>query len=259
VSPVARGLEVFVLARPVFQDEAALAFLRAEQETWREDETASDAERLVELAGRVCYMSFGARQSARSNREYIGNLISQGHESVLEHAAWTFVITGVSRTFTHQLVRHRAGFSFSQLSQQYHDERAATAVRPGLIAGDAELTQLWERHVAESIEAYRRLVDELEERDELAEQHSPKERMRAIRSAARSLLPGSVETKIVVTANARALRHFLTSRGSLTGDEEMRRVSVALLRELQKDAPALFQDFAIEIASDREALVKRLS
>jgi flavin-dependent thymidylate synthase len=80
------------------------------------------AEKIVENAGRVCYLSF-ENLSGRSTELYIQNLIRQGHESVLEHASWTFVLTGVSRSFSHQMVRHRAGFAYSQLSQQYVDHR----------------------------------------------------------------------------------------------------------------------------------------
>src|SRR4051794_15196054 len=104
---VAPELAVYVLSRPSFHDTAALSFLRAEDTGWRRDSAGTPAEELVEFAGRVCYMSFGSRQSPRTNREYIQNLIVQGHESVLEHASWTLLLSGVSRSFTHQLVRHR--------------------------------------------------------------------------------------------------------------------------------------------------------
>jgi thymidylate synthase (FAD) len=112
--------KIYVLARPSFTNEFD-AFLQEEGQEWK-GSTSTPAERLVEFAGRICYMAFGVRQSTKTNSEYIGNLIRQEHESVLEHVGWTFLLTNVSRAFTHQLVRHRVGFSFSQLSQQYHDE-----------------------------------------------------------------------------------------------------------------------------------------
>ncbi|MDU6092992.1 MAG: FAD-dependent thymidylate synthase, partial [Staphylococcus lugdunensis] len=106
-------------------------FLNENGLTWIQKGNATEAEHLVEASGRLCYMSFGEQnQSPRNTNEYIMNLIVQGHESVLEHLNWTFLITGVSRAFTHQLVRHRAGFSYSQLSQQYHDESEAEFVVP---------------------------------------------------------------------------------------------------------------------------------
>jgi thymidylate synthase (FAD) len=204
-------------------------------------------------------MSFGVRQSPRTSREYIRNLVAQGHESVFEHAAWTFLLSGVSRSFTHQLVRHRIGFSYSQLSQQYHDEREAETVVPSIIRGDPELLKLWDDVTKESTEAYERLVEGLQERAELQHSYDRRERLRFIRSAARGILPGNTETKVVVTANARALRHFLALRGAIIGDEEMRRVSVALLRILQVDAPSLFEDFEIAAAPDGGALVRLTS
>jgi thymidylate synthase (FAD) len=101
--------KVTLLARPVFGEHRAFLsnHLPPENAHWREDGNATDAERLVEFAGRVCYLSFGGQQSPRSNAEYIANLIRHGHDSVLEHAAWTFVLAGVSRAFTHQLAPPR--------------------------------------------------------------------------------------------------------------------------------------------------------
>ena len=114
------SFRVFKLSSPQFDTQAFLDFLRLEQEAWNRTPCATGSEELVEVAGRICYMSFGEKQSRRSNREYIQNLIAQGHESVLEHVSWTFLIVGVSRAFTHQLVRHRIGFSFSQLSMKVY-------------------------------------------------------------------------------------------------------------------------------------------
>jgi len=108
----------FLLGRPQF-DEAYLDFLAyvlpPEQAFWTKKGVATPAEWLIEFAGRVCYMSFGSQQSAKTTGEYIQNLIRNGHESVLEHAVWSFALVGISRAFTHQLVRHRVGFAFSQL------------------------------------------------------------------------------------------------------------------------------------------------
>ncbi len=124
------GPKLFLVGRPNFDYNSFLGFLETEGESWLKSEEASTPENIVEVAGRLCYMSFGSRQFRKCNKDYIDNLIKQGHESVLEHVSWSFILTGVSRAFTHQLVRHRVGFSFSQLSQQYHDENDATFVCP---------------------------------------------------------------------------------------------------------------------------------
>src|SRR5204863_8430366 len=84
---------------------------------------STDGELLAEVAGRVCYMS-QHNPAERSTREYLDNIKKQGHGSVLEHANYTLLLEGVSRSLTHELVRHRAGFAYSQLSQRYVDESA---------------------------------------------------------------------------------------------------------------------------------------
>jgi thymidylate synthase (FAD) len=244
-----------LLARPIFL-ESHRAFLRAhlaaEDAHWEEDGNATDAERLVEFAGRICYLSFGRHQSPRSNAEYIANLIRRGHDSVLEHASWTLVLAGVSRAFTHQLVRHRVGFSFSQLSQQYHDEREATVIRPAEIDGNERAAAAWDAAIAASRAAYSTIARELglDEPASLAP-----ETRRALRSAARSVLPNAVESMVVMTANARAIRHFLRLRGGIKGDPEMRLVAAALLGVLRPEAPALFADFVVSEPGDHLPLV----
>jgi thymidylate synthase (FAD) len=253
---IAQGPQLHIIARPALDSEAVSAFLQNEELAWRRTEGARDSEELVEVAGRVCYLSFGARQSPKTNAEYIRNLVDAGHESVLEHATWTFVLAGVTRAFSHQLVRHRIGFSYSQLSQQYHDERDAGAIMPEIVRKHNDLADAWRSTVARTQQTYRQLVEELSARSiELSEP----ERRRLLRSAARTVLPAATETKIAFTANARSLRHFLTERGNLPGDEEMRRVSVVLLEKMQDEAPALFSDFAILSAVDGFPLVSKKS
>lgn len=250
--------QAYLLSRPIF-DHAHQAFLDyflpRDEASWSEIGSATPAERLVEFAGRVCYMSFGDRQSTKSNAEYIRNLIRNGHESVLEHAVWTIAITGVSRAFTHQLVRHRVGFAFSQLSQQYHDESGARFIRPEGIEKVPEAANIWDKSVDEALSAYKKISNTLEAANQAGGSKANKELSRALRSAARSVLPNATETAVVVTANARALRHFLNLRGGIVGDSEMRRVSAMLLGLLRPEAPALFSDFSMEDQPDGLPLV----
>jgi len=239
---------LYVLAHPSFTNEYD-RFLASEELAWSNSK-GTDAERIIEFAGRICYMSFGPRQSDRNTREYIDNLIAQGHESVLEHASWTFLLTGVSRAFTHQLVRHRIGFSFSQLSQQYHDESDAAFVAPDGLDNHPEALKAWSEAVRQSRDAYRKILSKLLPKD------SSKETTRAIRSAARSVLPNATETKIVVTANARAIRHFLLLRGDIEGDVEMRRVSALIYEMVKKDGPSLVADFHLTHQPDGTPAVR---
>jgi thymidylate synthase (FAD) len=244
---------IYVLARPNFTREFE-KFLSAEGLQWNQRD-ASAAERLIEFAGRICYMSFGPRQSPRTNSEYIANLIRQGHGSVLEHANWTFLLSGVTRAFTHQLVRHRAGFSFSQLSQQYHDETDATFVTPAGLDHHPAALEAWHDAVSATRRAYRAILNALNSEENESRAGNKKESIRAIHSAARSVLPNATETKIVVTANARALRHFITVRGSLEGDYEMRAVSRLIYELLRSDAPALASDFELRSMADGTPIV----
>lgn len=170
---------------------------------------------------------------------------------------WTFLIAGVSRAFTHQLVRHRPGFAYSQLSQQYHNETDATFVQPAHLEHLPRALELWKKTVEASKSAYTEILSALSEEKESEAQFLPKELRRAIRSAARSVLPNATETKIVVTANARALRHFLTVRGAILGDVEMRLVSSALFSILNREAPSLFSDFKSIVYEDGLPIVNR--
>ncbi|MBD1389300.1 FAD-dependent thymidylate synthase [Neiella sp. HB171785] len=242
-------LSIKCLARPNFDEDSFLSFLDEQRLNWNRS-SCTPGEELIEAAGRVCYMAFGAeRQSGKDNRQYIKHLVDQGHESVLEHVNWTFLISGVSRAFTHQLVRHRVGFAYSQLSQQYHDESGASFVVPPEIARCPNLFNEWKKTIEQSLAFYKRLVYEINN-DPLLCESSKKEKLRGLRSASRSILPNATETKIVVTANARALRHFFKMRGALEGDWEMRKISCALFDIVTKDVPAAFQDFKPEKMKD---------
>jgi len=243
--------KIYLIGRSHFHAEDFLSFLRNESTEWHRTPGATEPEEIVEVSGRVCYMSFGEKQSPRSNGDYIRNLINQGHESVLEHVTWTFLLTGVSRAFTHQLVRHRVGFAFSQLSQQYHEETAATFVEPAHLQRSPQALKAWRSAVALSQESYRTILDSLRELNGTPGLDlQQKEFKRAIRSAARSVLPNATETKIVMTANARALRYFFKVRGSIPGDVEMRQVAAALFNAVEAEAPALFADFRLDTLSD---------
>jgi len=236
-------LKTFCISRPCFDEDTFFKFLDSEQLHWVRG-GGKQAEEVVEVSGRVCYLSFGeSRQSPRNNSEYIKNLIKQGHESVLEHVNWTIILTGVSRGFTHQLVRHRVGFAFSQLSQQYHDDSEASFVVPPSVENCKNLFEDWKMDIHQSLTSYRKVLSQTENQG--TKGISKNEQLRELRTAARSALPNATETKIVVTANARALRHFFNMRGGLDGDWEMRKVACALYDIVVTDAPSIFSDFKI--------------
>src|SRR5690606_12172995 len=121
----------------------------------------TDAEALIEFAGRGCYQSWG-NPSGKTNREYVQHLCRQGHFSVLEHANITVAIRGVSRAFTHELVRHRH-FSYSQLSQRFVDESEARFVIPPAIRqfGDSYDHRWLEEAFKDVLAQYRAWVEDL--------------------------------------------------------------------------------------------------
>lgn len=235
--------QVYLLGRQAVAEEELARFMKDEGMSFATD-TQAAGEILNEVAGRTCYMSFG--KGRKSNREYLENILSSKHGSVLEHAAWSFLITGVSRALTHELVRHRAGFGFSQLSQRYVDENEARYVVPPLYQQNELLRQKWEQ----TIETLRRAYAELAEATTQYVQQThpdmiPRDRRKWARQAARSVLPNACETKIFVTANARSWRHFIELRGSPHADTEIRLLAVEICRILKRESPNIFQDVTL--------------
>lgn len=231
---------VTLLARPQFVEPAHLPV------QWMGDST--DGERLAEFAGRLCYMS-QKNPANRTTREYIANIMKQQHGSVFEHANWSLLMEGVSRSLTHELVRHRAGFAYSQLSQRYVDESHAAFVVPPAIIGDDALLAEWKGQVESAQATYVALVDKLMQRYAWVDDKVHRRKM--AREAARGVLPNSTETKIVVTANARAWRQTLELRASEGAEMEIRRWAIAVVRALQAEGPSFFSDFEIYTAPDR--------
>jgi len=248
------ALRFYLIAQPQMTDGMA-KFLADQSENWQCEDNVSDGERLVEAAGRVCYMSFSSRQRRRRNDAYIANLVDQGHESVLEHANFSVLVLGLSRALSHQVVRHRAGFAYSQLSQQYHDESQAEFVEPAGLARYPEARRRWIQFMAEAKSVYKGLLAETIQKSGSTEL-SPKEQMRLNRSIARSVLPNATATALMITGNARAWRHVLVVRGSIHGDTEMRDYCVGVFELLSSAAPNLFSDF--EIVKDSLGSLVRL-
>jgi thymidylate synthase (FAD) len=239
---ILREPSVYLVGRQMVDDEALAEFLSDHDvERWTTD-TEEAGEKLVEVAGRLCYLSF-AKPRPGGNQAYIGHILEVGHGSVLEHAVFNLIITGVSRSFTHELVRHRAGFGYSQLSQRFVDESQCEFIEPDVIADDPELHRVWLETIQTCQRAYRTLADGLAEKFRHLEDKTL--RRKKAREAARSVLPNATETKIFVTANARALRHFIESRADPAADAEIRKVAVAILKLLQVESPNLFGDYTL--------------
>ena len=213
---------------------------------WSTD--ADGGQALVEFAGRACYQSWSKpNPRTATNATYLRHIIDVGHFSVLEHATATLYITGVSRSATHELIRHRH-FSFSQLSQRYVPEPDSRVVVPPGIEDDPELQQILTEAADASHAVYTELLARLEAK--FADQPGALLRRKQARQAARAVLPNATETHIVVTGNYRAWRHFVAVRASEHADVEIRRLAVECLRQLVALAPAAFGDFQISALAD---------
>ncbi|MEO7985140.1 MAG: FAD-dependent thymidylate synthase [Gemmatimonadales bacterium] len=236
---ILRQPRVTLIARPQFIEPAHLPI------AWQGEST--DGERIAEFAGRLCYMS-QHNPAGRTTGDYLRNILRQGHGSVFEHAQYVVLIEGISRSCSHELVRHRAGWGWSQLSQRYVDESRAAFVMPPAIIGDPQLEEEWTAQVTSAQAAYVAAVGRLMER--YAGVENAIHRRKLAREAARSVLPNATEVKIVASANVRAWRTMLELRLGEGAELEIRRMAVVCLRVLQREAPALFGDFTVYTTSD---------
>ncbi|MEM2881848.1 MAG: FAD-dependent thymidylate synthase [Candidatus Bathyarchaeia archaeon] len=186
-----------------------------------------DPERLIALAARSCVSKRGAHELAsepeEALRRSLSRVLESGHESVIEHAYFTFSIKGVSRACTHQLVRHRIA-SYSQQSQRYVDLREAGFVIPESVRRSGEALEAFEAAMRSSAEAYSKLL----------ELGIPPE-------DARFVLPNATATNIVVTMNARELLHFFGLRCCLKAQWEIRALAQAMLELVRGVAPTIFE------------------
>lgn len=227
---------------------AQTAFTCPPDVAWETD--ADGGEALAEFAGRACYQSWGKPNPATAtNRGYLRHILEVAHFSVLEHASVSFYVTGVSRSCTHELIRHRH-LSYSQLSQRYVPERDAAMVVPAVLAEDPEAAAAFDAAADATLVAYRTLLTHLTTRFAGRTDLDPTARRKAARQAARAILPNATETRLVVTGNFRAWRHFVALRATEGADVEIRALAVAILRELQRVAPAVFSDFEISVLPD---------
>ncbi len=215
---------------------------------WQVDEGATDAEAIVEFAGRACYESWDKpNPRTRDNDAYLRHIIDVGHDALLEHATATMYIRGLSRAAGNELLRHRH-LSFSQLSQRYVHAESGEVVVPAAIANDEDLRRLFLNAVDEARFVHDELLTALE--DDLDAESNALLRAKKARQAARAILPNATETRFVVSGNFRAWRGFIAARASEHADTEIRRLAIACLELLQEQSPVLFSDFLISELAD---------
>jgi thymidylate synthase (FAD) len=212
---------------------------------WATD--ADGGQALLEFAGRACYEAWDKPNPATAtNKGYVQHVLQVGHLALLEHSTVTVYLTGLSRAVAAELVRHRH-LSFSQLSPRHLPEPPAV-VEPAAVAGDPVLRERFLAAADTALATYAELLEGLEHR--FADAPNAPLRRKQARQAARTVLPGALETHLVVTGNYRAWRHFVGVRGSESADPEIRQVALAVLRALQGIAGNVFDDFRISTLAD---------
>lgn len=269
---IIRNASVYLVGKQVLSSSGIEQFLDDHKMVWKQEagELTSTAEHLTEFGGRLCYLSFPTPRPG-GNTAYLDNIKESKHGSVLEHAVWNFCLTGISRSLSHELVRHRQGVAYSQLSQRYVDESVAEYVEPDIIASDKELHGLWLAAIKDCHDAYVALAANIRHKLDtdasfmakwantipyVHGESNPKgkptttELRKLARQAARSVLPNATETKIMFTANARALRHILEQRGSRFAEPEIRKLANQLLGVLLIDSPHIFGDYRTTLLAD---------
>lgn len=203
---------------------------------------ASDGELLVEVAGRTCYKSFGTELNKNLTKvrgdhfEYIGNILKTHHGSVLEHATTSVGLVNVSRIFTHELVRHRAGCAYSQESMRFVRMDDIGMFIPSCIQNDPQARRMFLEAVLLAETAYDGLVKYMITDD------MPFDKKKEITSAIRRIAPSGHSTNIVVTANHRAWRHLIELRTAPGAEEEIRIVFHQIANLFYNRYPAFYQD-----------------
>ena len=242
---------VELIARPQLDWEALGRYLKhAGGESWldlrktTDDEEVNSGQLLIEAAGRACYRSWDVGLNPNVSRirkdqaEYFINLLRSGHGSVLEHANYSFVIYDISRVFSHELVRHRAGSAFSQESLRFvrlneipfRIPESMESLRPQIIS------------ILETLEEFQVSAAE---HFELDKEGMPFHEKKEITSAMRRLAPEGVSTVIFWTANVRTLRHVIQMRTDPGAEEELRTVFNMIGNLMVQEAPLLFGDFTV--------------
>jgi thymidylate synthase (FAD) len=215
----------------------------------------SESDKLCKFAGQLCYGSFGPKRTwNRDASGYFANIKSSGHGSVLEHASFTFLFYGIDRSVTHELVRHRAGFAFSQVSQRYVDGKMLRFVERPEFQGDEELHATFMKDIDLAAASYENRARLLLARQQAGSGIMSADRKTDLRKrvnqAARSVLPNETEAPIVVSANARGWRHFLEMRANPQAEVQIRSLAFPVYQCLKEVAPLLFEDYRHVVLSD---------
>jgi thymidylate synthase (FAD) len=255
-TPYLKTPGVVMLARPRTNVAGLAGFLNGFDPELRFPEYLDDPTRLPDstqlckTSGQLCYFSFGPRRTKNENAAaYIERLTSAGHGSVLEHASFSFLLYGISRSVTHELVRHRAGVGLSQVSQRFVSGAVLRFVERPEYQEDEELHRLFEERADRAASEYGEMADRLLDRQEggasmLSADYKTDARKK-VQQTARSLLPNETEAPMVFTGNVRALRHIIEMRADAHAESEIRNLALRLFLCVVTADPILFGDYRI--------------
>lgn len=256
-----------MLAKPSIHMEGLIGFLdgfdpQLQFPGYLDDPTPlPDSAQLCKVAGQVCYMSFSPKRTKNAQaKRYFDNLKSSGHGSVFEHANFSLLLYGISRSVTHELIRHRAGFGYSQLSQRFVSGKMLRFVERPEYQADALLHQHFLQRIDRSSQEYAMHADRLLELQQsgvsILSAEARTDLRKKVQQAARSVLPNETEAPIVATGNARSWRHFVEMRASAHAEIEIRELAVRVFLCLRQADPILFDDYTIEQISDGTYIVR---
>lgn len=239
----------------------------ADGKTWMANQTApSGSELISEVAGRLCYKSFevglnpNVTRTREGNKPYIGNILKSQHGSVLEHGSVSFGFIGVSRVFTHEIVRHRVGTAFSQESLRFVRFDEIPMWIPPLIGNDGRVHieggtqaardytkgEIAQREIFDGMTVSEKLYTRLGEIFGVEDEGLAFAVKKKLTSAFRRIAPIGLSTNIIVTANHRTWRHIIEQRTSIHAEEELRMVVGNVARDLQSNFPNIYQDMIEE-------------
>ena len=214
-----------------------------------------DGTQLVKSAGQTCYCSWGPKRTMNADAaKYIANIVSSGHGSVLEHVNYSFFVYGISRSLTHEQVRHRVGWAYSQVSQRYVDATTLRFVMRPEFEGDEKLLERFYAEIDRAAAEYHALTEELLDRQQhgstILSAEQKRDLRKKVQQTARAVLPNCTEAPITMTANARAWRHVMEMRASAHAEIEIRRLYMKIYRILVEVEPILFGDYEVRDLSD---------
>ncbi len=264
--------KVYLVGKTQVEESGWDEFLKDNDLMWPTEMDSPAGQRLIEMFGRNCYMSYGQKAGSNSNEKYLDNLLGfsrpgLAHGSVTEHITFNFMVVGAGRGFSHEQVRHRAGWAYSQLSTRYCDferDKEPGTWDPGFVVPPlAQLSQessdhfveSYKRAVADYTRAYELVSRDIEEKfaDKFAEMEERERRTfvrKATRGAIRDLLPIGTEAILGMTGNTRAIWNAIVMRASKEAEPQIREIFVQIARIMEKEMPGIFKGIKYETAWD---------